>query len=295
MKQLRGIDHIVIIDNGSDEVKRKRLKEYAIINHIKVIDERNWQDMDATEVSDLLLLLERNYGYAKANNKGLRLSRALGAKYYLLSNNDIVVENEGLVEELKKLLEKDPTVAVVGPRVKNRNGSIQAPVQSKGLFELGFVPLFYPMILVFRKFGRRRRDSVSDETNAASAYYPYYISGCFMLMDVEKLFEVELFDEHTFLFAEESILAERLLKARYRIMYYPLIEVIHHHMYSTSHLKSRQVFCAFLYSNLYYLSRYKGFGVLRLGFVWFGQNVDYWIWRPLRSVVKKLFFAHNHY
>jgi len=55
-----------------------------------------------------------------------------------------------------------------------------------------------------------------------------WVCGAAMLLDVEKIRQVGLFDENIFLFFEETDLCERVLKAGYRIMFCPDVLFLHH-------------------------------------------------------------------
>jgi len=94
--------------------------------------------------------------------------------------------------------------------------------------------------------------------------YPYRVMGSFMLLDLEVMEEVGWLDENTFLYAEESILAEKLLKHGYRIAYTDYVYVRHMHGSFIGKLERRQNVSLILKSEPYYLRNYRGYGEVKL-------------------------------
>ena len=58
--------------------------------------------------------------------------------------------------------------------------------------------------------------------------------GSFLLVKAFDFYNCGMFDSHTFLYAEEPILAERMAAIGKRVYYYPDSEVIHEHGVTTS-------------------------------------------------------------
>lgn len=85
---------IIFVDNGSTDATREYLRGLqAQHNNITVI------------------LNDKNLGFAKANNQGMRVATG---DYVLLLNNDVVLA-ENWLERLVYCLESDPRIGVVGP------------------------------------------------------------------------------------------------------------------------------------------------------------------------------------
>jgi hypothetical protein len=85
---------VLVVDNGSDTEQARRLQAEAL----------------GAEV----LWLERNYGFAEGNNKGMRYALEHGADFILLLNNDTTVD-PGLVPELINVIKDDPLIGIAGP------------------------------------------------------------------------------------------------------------------------------------------------------------------------------------
>lgn len=99
--------HVVVVDNHSEDGTVERLRAA-------------FPRLD-------LIVNERNLGYTGGNNVGIRHALAHGADYVLLLNNDTAVHPD-LVDELVRVAESDPTIAVVGAKNMcwNRPGLVWA-------------------------------------------------------------------------------------------------------------------------------------------------------------------------
>ena len=77
-----------------------------------------------------LILNMENLRFAKPNNDGMKLATG---RYYFLLNNDTIV-GKGTVERLVRYMDEHPDVGVVGPQLRNPDGTIQR--SCRGLFTL---------------------------------------------------------------------------------------------------------------------------------------------------------------
>ena len=92
---------VYVIDNGSSDDSLSRLQAW--------IDEH-------AEVSVQLVPLDRNYGFARGNNKGLEVARQTNPDSYLLLNNDTEVCPDFLVR-LESFVKKHPEYRVLTPKI----------------------------------------------------------------------------------------------------------------------------------------------------------------------------------
>lgn len=160
-----------------------------------------------------------NLGYAKGNNLGTYIADELfNDKYYLISNNDIVFKNYFSLSEFERIFAEYPTVAVLGPRVLSMDGKDQSPRKKVGIFKymiagcwLGEWPFYW------------RSDF--DYTNESK--FCYAVVGCFLLIEAEKFREINRYDPHTFMYAEEMILSEKLNNKGYCCYFYNEYAVVH--------------------------------------------------------------------
>lgn len=99
-------DYLILwIDDCSNEASRN-----------KVLDVINKNDIKCQ-----LILNEKNLGFAKSVNKGIRKALDLESEYIVLQNNDTEVY-EGWLDNLINIASKDEKIALVGPLVSPCEG-----------------------------------------------------------------------------------------------------------------------------------------------------------------------------
>ncbi|NIT36758.1 MAG: glycosyltransferase [candidate division Zixibacteria bacterium] len=168
--------------------------------------------------------LEKNVGFAAANNVGARLARG---EQLLFVNPDVDVP-PGVVAALGEFLAGIPTAAAVGPKVVGRDGRLQKFCARK------FPTLLNLLVLVSGLAELRWVGSA-----LAHRYYPtsFYergpapveaLSGAFTLVARRAFEAAGGFDENYFLYAEDLDLCRRLRRAGGEIWYLPVGPVGHY-------------------------------------------------------------------
>lgn len=184
-----------------------------------LVDENHSPVSTATK---FLIYDHHNIGYAKGNNKGVKFLQSLGDfDYFLFSNDDIVIESENILNSLAQIFLTHPDVAAVGPQIVDIDGCQQNPTNNyispmrKLRWKLFDFLNFHPKKILHTNKQKLRED------------YTYWVSGAFFMADAKKFLEVGGFDERTFLYYEEAILAERFLKKQYKEFFLPSVKVQH--------------------------------------------------------------------
>lgn len=165
----------------------------------------------------VFLKSDRNSGYAAGNNIGLRYAFEHGYKYAWILNNDIIIEDKDIIEKLIAVFRSNKTIAVVNPDIYAPDGHMYNRDAKR--------PTFFDLTIGMYSYKKIGRD-VDDLGGYAYIYRP---QGCCMMVDLEKMNEIDYMDEHTFLYCEEPILAERLLKKGYRCACCLTASIIHNH------------------------------------------------------------------
>lgn len=196
-----------------------------------------------------LLRADRNGGYASGNNIGLRYAAEQGCRYSWILNNDIEFNDAQVLDKLLETFSHDDSIAIVSPDIYSPEGYLfNRDALKPGIWDLTLGMFSY------KKRGR------ADAEARKGWLYVYRPQGCCMLADTQKLRDVDFMDEYTFLYCEEIILAERLLKKNYRCVCCSATGIIHNHSYTV-----RKALSKFKYvkSNLvsfdYYLKEYRRF------------------------------------
>lgn len=194
---------------------------------------------------------DTNAGYAAGNNVGLRWASDHGYRFALILNNDVLIDCslcEGNLLELAGLLDSNEEYGVIGPRVMRPNGAREDPVAFRGSFfdlTLGY-PLFY-----------KKRKGFQPNSHLAEYYRP---QGCCMMLDLRSMKGCGYMDEHTFLYSEEEILAERLLSIGKKCGFCKDVSIVHNHSVTVRKAFSRAgAATQVCKSYAYYLRAYRGF------------------------------------
>ena len=236
-----------------DEIELLREKANVEYKDIIVVDNgsnnESYSELSARKDTGFTLLQSTsNLGYAAGNNVGLRYALAHGYKYALIINNDILFYDVFHIEKLIAVFEKDNNIAAVNPDIYSSKGHLfNRDSKRFSFFDMSFGLFFYP----------RKGRKITIQDGYACIYRP---QGCCMVLDLEKLAEVDFLDEHTFLYSEEIILAERLLHKGYKCACVPGVKVIHNHSKTVkSALQKKTVKKIQEQSFLYYLKEYRKF------------------------------------
>lgn len=271
----------IIVDNNSKVEEKEKLVNFANRGKMwKILDENEVESYEDNENQlNILLLLKDNYGYAKGNNFGLKLAYRLGYNYGIVSNNDVVIEKP-VINKLLQIFEQSTNIGAIGPKVIGPRGESQGPFRKPSLYDYFFYPIFYPFIWPIKKIIHKNNKSTKSE-------YPYRLSGCFLVVDLTVFKKINWFDENTFLYAEESILAEKFRKIGYRMAYEDSVYIKHLHGATTEELGNKKRILQQLKSNLYYFKEYRNFGRLRLFLVKTGFLYSNFILTPAIIKVKK--------
>ena len=172
-----------------------------------------------------------NLGYAKGNNLGTIISDELfNSQYYIISNNDIKLIQPFDEKAFQSVFNEHPDVAVIGPRVLGLDGKPQSPHKKVSAFI---------RLIAYYWFCRWPFRWKPDYDYDGSSKYCYRVMGSFMIIKCDAFREASRFDPNTFMFAEEPILSERLLKIGYKTFFYNEWTVIHEHGASISKANSQ--------------------------------------------------------
>lgn len=193
---------IVVVDNastdGSVEMLKKDFKQVTLIEN------------------------PQNTGFSCANNKGIRHARG---SYILLLNSDIFLKDSA-IDNLMQFIKDYPEAAAVGPKVLNKDGTLQScgfcfPSVLLALIELFRIPKLISILTLRRLFPKYYwTDSTSRKVN--------WISGCCMLLRRDKLDKIGFLSEDFFMYYEDLEWCLRSWKLGFEIWYCACAEVLHY-------------------------------------------------------------------
>jgi GT2 family glycosyltransferase len=181
---------IVVVDNGSTDGSGEVARRWPAVR---------------------VIALGANVGFSKGNNAGIR---ATTGRAILLLNSDTVVP-PGALDGLLAELDRDPSVAVVGPRL----------VDGGGRAELSFGRMIGPLNEFRQKRLTRNRAEVDKLTTERQ--YPDWVSGACLLVRRADAEAVGGLDERFFMYTEDVDFCAAIRARGRRILFAPEVAVVH--------------------------------------------------------------------
>jgi hypothetical protein len=167
------------------------------------------------------LFQQENRGVGAGWNAGMKLA---SGRFFLILNADAWA-TDGAVGRLRAFAAAHPEAAVVGPRLRNPDGSLQRSVRGfPTLWRLATEYLF------LRKLAPR--------TRALNAFYAGgfdhdavreadFVMGACLLVRRDAVDAVGGLDESFFMFSEETDWCYRFVQAGWKVLFYPGAEFVH--------------------------------------------------------------------
>lgn len=171
-----------------------------------------------------LLSLRDNSGYSTGNNAGIKFLLEKKCRYIFIMNNDIEIIQHDFFKIMLNSIKYNKG-AIVGPGIIQK-GKMELPLKNKrpSFTGLLFENFLLPIKILINKYKRKNLDK------NGGAQRVYSVSGCCFLFDAQLALENDLlFDDRLFLYEEETILGERMLKKNLPVIFDPSTSVIHAH------------------------------------------------------------------
>lgn len=228
--------HIYVVDNASPIPTPEEIKQYYNEPKITFIQKKE------------------NDGYSAGNNVGIKQAILDGCKEILIANSDIIF-NKDSIYNMKKFLNENREVGIVGPKVFTPEGHLQkitfaVKTDLKGKYKyLLRKTIFSPMVKSYvDKFSARDKDLTKP-------FEVHSVHGCCFMMSANCVKDITPLDENTFLYQEELIIGITMEEKGYKTVYLPDSEVVHAHGQSTKHIKAFSYICL-VESEFYYFKKY---------------------------------------
>ena len=256
---------IVIVSYRSDDLTvrfvREQLPGITVPYQVVVVDNGATPEEAAAlqgRIPEAVVLPAENRGFASGNNVGIRYLLEHGhPDRILLTNNDITFVSDRVVETLADVLDSHPEVGIVGPEVIGPDGCRQGPEPYQGMWKRYF--WMYVSTPFLTREAKRRLFELDYAERAAEGRHDKLV-GAFMLADTDALVKAGLFDEGTFLYAEENILSDRMAAVGKCCWFCPAVRVNHEsgQTIGKTYSSRRQDLLQFE-SMSYYYRKYRGY------------------------------------
>lgn len=197
---------VIVVDNGSkDGVEQMLQQEFA------------QQDFVLQFIQN-----GQNLGYTSPMNQALRAGR--GA-YLLQLNPDTLVLPQA-IDRLVEFLEEHPEVGVCGPKVLNRDHTLQRPCRRGESRPWAVFTYFTGLWKLFPKsslFGQYLMNYIDEDQIHPVAG----VAGSCMLIRREVIERIGYLDERFFAYQEDADFCFRVRQAGWQVFYVPTAQIIH--------------------------------------------------------------------
>lgn len=241
VKSLNNNISIIVVDNCSPNESFFELSsKYSNVENIYV------------------LKTEKNCGYAAGNNYGVRFiyEELKDVNYCFIMNPDIIVPNYNVFSTLIKYLNEIKDCGCITTSTI-LNGCFKEPNESSWSF-LNKRELMLDNSIFKRKKYKVRKHIIKDDITKVDI-----VQGCFFGFKIKDFISAGYFDENTFLYSEEAILAKRFKNIGKSNYLCPFLYINHNHLEKNKSLikyknKAFDIKC-FYNSRKYYIKKYSGF------------------------------------
>lgn len=188
IKEYKIVDNIIVVDNCSSDDSMTKLVQYS--EKVKKIE---------------VIKTNQNGGYAYGNNYGCKYAiEKYSPEYFLIANPDVYFKEE-VVAKLISVYKKNDNAAIVSCMMKCMS-DIDLPIAWK-------LPryrdcLLENLIILKKIIGDKTRYQVNELNDKVQKVE--VIPGSFFMISKEAFVKVKGFDESTFLYYEENIIAYKL-------------------------------------------------------------------------------------
>lgn len=174
----------------------------------------------------IFLKTSKNLGYAGGNNLGLKKALKSKADFFLILNNDTLLD-KNLIKELLKAAVKDEWVGILGPKIYFAPG-YEFHQERYHPQERGKVIWYAGGLIDWQNLVCSHRGV--DEIDHGQYQIPgetAFVSGCAMLIKKEVLKKIGFFDEKYFLYLEDVDFCQRAKKAGFKVVFVPQAKLWH--------------------------------------------------------------------
>ena len=239
--------NIIIVDNASTDDSMKKIKDKFInVNNIYYIQNK------------------KNLGYAKGNNVGLDFinkNMEITTDFVAILNPDVIINDASIFKVLPEYLINDNEIGAITTKTILNNELLE-PNNCAWRF-LSKVNMFFGGTIFNRLISKK---NIYYEKMDKECFKVDVIQGCFFIIKKDLFNEIKGFDENTFLYCEESILAKKLHFYNKRNAVITNKFIYHNHKSKNKNLQKydNKVFHlkCFMDSRKYYIKNYSGESIL---------------------------------
>lgn len=193
-----------------------------------------------------LIKLSKNIGFGSGNNAGAKVAK--GEFLFLLNTDTIITSN--ILPHLIDLMEENPEVGIIGPKLLFPDGSFQIS--------------FSPKISIKGEIEAKKLHSYAQspaklnllENNFQQIKEVDIVVGAAFFIRADLFHSLGGFDEKFFMYFEESDLCQRVKNAGYKVLYTPEVSLIHIRGHSVNKIANKMA-VEYRHSQIYYYQKHR--------------------------------------
>jgi GT2 family glycosyltransferase len=189
-----------------------------------------------------LIINQKKMGFTYNHNRVIEKAKG---KYILVLNDDTLILN-GALKKMVDFMETSPDVGILGCRILNLDGTLQWSC-GKSLnhkFEYWKAGMLNSLLSPFLK------DHHFKNTQEVS-----WVTGACLLVRNEAARAVGVFDENIIIYFEDADWCYRMIKAGWKVVFYPHAKIIHYFGQTRKKYLARDILIIYQ-SRLYFFSKH---------------------------------------
>lgn len=230
---------IAVILNYNDAFTTRKLAElisnYDVLKHIIIVDNcssddsyRELKKMTSEKID--VIRTDRNGGYGYGNNFGIRYAwKKYKPKNILICNPDVEV-SEKTIERCEAFILNHSDCAIVAPLMLEADCSVNMKCVWKIPSFCQYLLFSVPVIGKF--FQGMYYPEFELLCNEKTHFEVGCVAGSLLLVDAEKMLKYGMYDEHIFLYCEETELGLKFHRANLKTYLLTKESFVHHHSVS---------------------------------------------------------------
>lgn len=246
---------IVIYRTNVEDLKSVMKSLLSFENGLKIflIDNSPTDDLRAV-VGDKIEYIHNpsNPGFGAAHNIAIKKAIESGSQYHFIVNPDIYF-TEDVITPMVNYMKQNEGVGMMMPQILNTDGTVQnSPKLLPSPYSIFMRKLKKPTSIYNKFIDKYELRFVSPD----AIYNAPILSGCFILLNLQAIKEIGMYDPKFFMYFEDWDLSRRMHQ-KYKTIYFPKVSV--YHGYESGANKNSKLFKIFINSAITYFNKWGWF------------------------------------
>ena len=172
----------------------------------------------------IVILRDGNYGMGSSSNKG---AREVSADYYFFLNPDTFLKDSLVLDRLYAFMREHPKVGIVAPRLHYPDGRLQETCRRFPKWYMPFVQRLPSITRSIKKWKAYADHFVMKDYDHVTSRMVDWVQGSAFLIDAALFHEVGGFDDHFWMYFEDTDLCRKVWEKGRPVYYVPSVVIMH--------------------------------------------------------------------